>query len=215
MPHKVSFKAVTSGKDPLAKVSKRKSKAVSGESPEVPSSAPAPKRPRKASKKVISEGTPVSCEVLSEALPPSLPSTASPPTIPSTTLDINDPLSSLGVMVSGHPSPPPVSASGIVASSSSGLLRQRDEAWAQANHFKAQAFDFMNKHEDIQFVYAGLVKSMSYLSSKHETELAVFKSSLEELQSQKRDTRKLLAGLLEELRMRPPPEVVVENFKES
>ncbi|GAA0141524.1 hypothetical protein LIER_35408 [Lithospermum erythrorhizon] len=122
MPHKVSFKAVTSGKDPLAKVSKRKSKTVSGESSEVPSSAPAPKKLRKASKKVVSEGAPVTCEVLSEALPPSLPSTASPLTIPSTILDIPDPFSSLGVMVSGHPPSPSVSASGVAASSSSGLL---------------------------------------------------------------------------------------------
>ncbi|GAA0149254.1 hypothetical protein LIER_08481 [Lithospermum erythrorhizon] len=205
-------------------------------------------------------------------------------------------------MVSGHPSPPPVSASGVAASSSSGLLgfpyalpssitvtketytslisqvlylssqfllpesplsysfqsmacarglflrwseckesraaseadkiflekrlseviRERDEAWAQAEDFKAQAFDFKNKHVDIQSVCTGLVKSKSDLYSKHESEQAVFKSSLEEavvhnkeLQSQNRDTRKLLAGSLKELRRRLPPEVVMANFKRA
>ncbi|GAA0141523.1 hypothetical protein LIER_35407 [Lithospermum erythrorhizon] len=50
------------------------------------------------------------------------------------------------------------------------VIKERDEARAQADHFKAQAFDVKNKHEDIQSVCAGLVKSKSGLSSKHESD---------------------------------------------
>ncbi|GAA0159036.1 hypothetical protein LIER_15918 [Lithospermum erythrorhizon] len=100
------------------------------------------------------------------------------------------------------------------------VIRKRDEARAQADHFKAQAFDFNNKHADIQSVCAGLVKSKSNLSSKQERELIVFNSSLEEaavhikeFQSQNRDTRKLLAGSLEELRWRPLPELLWQTLR--
>ncbi|GAA0152407.1 hypothetical protein LIER_10896 [Lithospermum erythrorhizon] len=210
MPHKVSFKAVTTGKDTLEKVSNRKSKEVSGESSEVPSSAHAPKKPRKASKKP--------------------------------TLDIPDHFSSLGVMVSGHPSPPPVSASGVVAvlavkGDMEGIMGHPTPSSIHDafSHFHLKSMEYARglflrwseceeSRDASEAEKISLEKRMSEsdLSSKNESELAVFKSSLEEaavqikeLQSQNRDTRKLLAGSLEELRSRPPPEVVVANFKES
>ncbi|GAA0174141.1 hypothetical protein LIER_27589 [Lithospermum erythrorhizon] len=186
MPHKVSFKAVTSGKDPLKKVSKRKSKSVLGESPEIPSSAPAPKRPRKATKKLILEGA------------PKRPRKASKKESWSGVIPLL--LRFLPRVLLLVPAVSMACARGLFLRWSeceesratleadkislekllSEVNRQRDEAWAQADHFKAQAFDFKNKHANIRSVCAGLVKSESDLSAKHESELAVFKSSLEE-----------------------------------
>ncbi|GAA0184707.1 hypothetical protein LIER_31995 [Lithospermum erythrorhizon] len=60
------------------------------------------------------------------------------------------------------------------------------------------------------------------ISSKHEIDIAVFNSSLEDLEEQSRDmraqlesSRQLSADLEKQLFMRPPPEVVIEKFKEG
>ncbi|GAA0154738.1 hypothetical protein LIER_12636 [Lithospermum erythrorhizon] len=53
------------------------------------------------------------------------------------------------------------------------VLRERDGA-------RAQAEDLKRKHEDLKSICNGLVKSKSDLSCKHEIDVAVFKSSLEE-----------------------------------
>ncbi|GAA0141390.1 hypothetical protein LIER_02542 [Lithospermum erythrorhizon] len=122
MPHKVSFKAVTSGKDVLAKVPKRKKTTAPRESSEVPSPTHVSKKSRKASKKIVTDDA--SVQVSPEAFPPSLPPLVVPSTtpLPITTLDIQDrPLLVYG-MDSGHHTPPPPSSSPRISASSSGAF---------------------------------------------------------------------------------------------
>ncbi|GAA0154391.1 hypothetical protein LIER_12385 [Lithospermum erythrorhizon] len=95
------------------------------------------------------------------------------------------------------------------------IIRERDEA-------RAQATDLKNKHADFQAVCNGLVKSKVDLSSKHKIDTVVFKSSLEEserrswdLRAQLDSSQELLATSEKQLSMRPPPEVVIKKFKEG
>ncbi|GAA0183213.1 hypothetical protein LIER_30671 [Lithospermum erythrorhizon] len=100
----------------------------------------------------------------------------------------------------------------------SDVIRERDEARAQAEVLK-------NKHEHLQAVCDGLVKSKSDLSYKHEVEVGILKSSLEEskqrsqdLKAQLASSQQLLAALekqLEQLSTRPSPEVVIKREEES
>ncbi|GAA0160091.1 hypothetical protein LIER_38974 [Lithospermum erythrorhizon] len=59
MLHKVNFKVVTTGKDHLARISKRQSAVVSKNSSGTPPLAPASKKSQKITKKVIPEDAPV------------------------------------------------------------------------------------------------------------------------------------------------------------
>ncbi|GAA0146170.1 hypothetical protein LIER_06187 [Lithospermum erythrorhizon] len=81
MPHKVNFIAITTGKDPLAQISKRKGKSASEPSLETLSAALPPKK----SKKVPKISAPVvdlpPAEVSTEVSEPRLPSLLDPVTI--------------------------------------------------------------------------------------------------------------------------------------
>ncbi|GAA0162102.1 hypothetical protein LIER_18273 [Lithospermum erythrorhizon] len=98
------------------------------------------------------------------------------------------------------------------------VLRERDEA-------RAQADDLRDKYEDLQAVRDRLVKSKSDISHQYDTYVAALKTSLEESEQQSRDlkvgldsSQQLLADLekqLEQLSLRPPPEVVIERIKEG
>ncbi|GAA0159035.1 hypothetical protein LIER_15917 [Lithospermum erythrorhizon] len=210
-PHKVSFKAVTLGKDPLAKVSKRKSKTVNH-----PRFLFQPLPPRDLGRLQRRYTSLISrvLYLLSQFLLPESHLSYS----------FRSMACARGLFLRWSECEESRAASEVdkisLEKRLSEVIRKRDEARAQADHFKAQAFDFNNKHADIQSVCAGLVKSKSNLSSKQERELIVFNSSLEEaavhikeFQSQNRDTRKLLAGSLEELRWRPLPELLWQTLR--
>ncbi|GAA0159258.1 hypothetical protein LIER_16079 [Lithospermum erythrorhizon] len=112
MPHKVSYKAVTTCKDPLAWISKRKNTATQGTSLGTSVVAPAPKKSKKAPKESNPEVTPADFEVMPEVSSP----ISSNPLLPATIL-ILDQVSSLDVVVSTRESspvvPPPKNLFGI------------------------------------------------------------------------------------------------------
>ncbi|GAA0148825.1 hypothetical protein LIER_08161 [Lithospermum erythrorhizon] len=205
MPHKVNFKVVTTDKDPLARISKRKSVSILESSSGAPPLALASKKSRKASKKVIPKDSPVIIEVITETFNP-----PSPVLLPPATITISDNTPALDIVPSTLESTP---IRALVVTSSefltpflwatksahrlflkwkeseesrvnsetekttlekrlSEVLRERDEA-------RAQAEDLRRKHEDLQAICNGLLKSKSDLSS------------------------------------RPPPEVVIERFEEG
>ncbi|GAA0155748.1 hypothetical protein LIER_13407 [Lithospermum erythrorhizon] len=101
MPHKVNFKAVTTGQDPLARISKRKNVVVSKSSSGAPALALASKKSWKASKKVIPEDTPVITQVITKTIDP-----LSPVLLPPATITISDNTPSLDIMPSTRKSAP-------------------------------------------------------------------------------------------------------------
>ncbi|GAA0138845.1 hypothetical protein LIER_00511 [Lithospermum erythrorhizon] len=247
MPHKVNFKVVTTGKDPLARISKRKSVAVLESSLDVPSLAPVSKKSRKTTKKTIPEDAPVITEVIPETFNP-----LSPDFLPSATITIPDHTPALDMVTSAResspivPSPKDSSSSsgdplGVNYSLPSGdmedimgysiltelhvafshfqlkvmkcahglflkwkefeesrvnseaekttLEKRLSEVMKERDEARAQAEDLRNKHANLQEVCNGLVKSKSDLSCKHEIDIAVFRSSLEESEHLSRDLR--------------------------
>ncbi|GAA0158587.1 hypothetical protein LIER_38690 [Lithospermum erythrorhizon] len=66
MPHKVAYKSITSGKDVLAWVSKRKGSSA-------PNASTAPKKSKKTHKVPVPETTPPATEALVEAFSPPSP----------------------------------------------------------------------------------------------------------------------------------------------
>ncbi|GAA0184451.1 hypothetical protein LIER_31739 [Lithospermum erythrorhizon] len=250
MPHKVNFKAVTTGKDPLAQISKRKNVAISESSSSIPPLAPPSKKSRKTTKLAIPKDTPVITEVITETFNP-----PSPILLPYATIIIPDSTPTLDIVTSGQESPPIIpsskaSSARMVTSSESltpflrncmlkgdieGIMgysipTELHDAFfyfqlkslKNPGHPRAQAEDLKNKHADLQAVCNGLIKSKSDLSSKHEIDMAVFKSSLEESQLRSRDLRaqldssqQLLAASKKQLSIRSPPEVVIEKLKEG
>ncbi|GAA0166068.1 hypothetical protein LIER_21315 [Lithospermum erythrorhizon] len=118
MPHKVNFKAVTTCKDPLARISKRKNVAISESSSGVPPLAPTSKKSRKATKKAIPEDTPVITEVITEPFnPPSLV------LLPPATITISDNTPALDIVTSAQESSPTIPS--LKASSSSAALEKQ------------------------------------------------------------------------------------------
>ncbi|GAA0163631.1 hypothetical protein LIER_19446 [Lithospermum erythrorhizon] len=75
------------------------------------------------------------------------------------------------------------------------LEKRLSEVRREMDETRAQAADLRNKHEDLQAVCNGIVKSKSDLSCKHEIVMAVFKSSLEEFEQRSRDLRAQLNSL--------------------
>ncbi|GAA0162620.1 hypothetical protein LIER_39444 [Lithospermum erythrorhizon] len=81
MMSSVSFKTITTGKDPLARISKRKNFVVPGSSSDAPLLAPVSKKSKQATKKTIPEDVPVDIEVMYEVFHPTSPSLPPPATI--------------------------------------------------------------------------------------------------------------------------------------
>ncbi|GAA0142504.1 hypothetical protein LIER_03390 [Lithospermum erythrorhizon] len=269
MPNMVNYKAMTTGKDPLARVSKRKGVATSWDTSDASALAPVLKKSRRNANKAIPEDAPVVNEVLSETTNPPSPDLA-----PVITFNIPDHIPSFDIMASVQESPPlappPVASSssgctsleypyfvpsgitvtektvskreeptvslllkgdmeGIMGYSSpselhdafshfqlkstecahglflkwkeseesraafeadkislekclSEVIKERDEA-------RAQDADLKNKHANLQAVCNGLVKSKTDLSSQHEIDMDIFKSSLEEAELRSRDLK--------------------------
>ncbi|GAA0155146.1 hypothetical protein LIER_12941 [Lithospermum erythrorhizon] len=150
MPHKVSFKAVTAGKNPLARISKRKNTAAQGIFLETSAVAPAPKNSKKAPKESNLEVTPVDFEATECAH---------------------------GLFLKWKESKDSrADSEAEKASLEKGLsevLRDRDEA-------RTQADDLRGKYEDLQAVRDGLVKYRSDLSHQYDTNVTALKTSLEE-----------------------------------
>ncbi|GAA0150065.1 hypothetical protein LIER_09087 [Lithospermum erythrorhizon] len=73
MPYKVNFKSITSGKDPLARISKRKGNSTLDSSSEVPADVPLPKKSKKALKTSVHVIESPSVEVSPEVSEPPLP----------------------------------------------------------------------------------------------------------------------------------------------
>ncbi|GAA0159836.1 hypothetical protein LIER_16530 [Lithospermum erythrorhizon] len=235
MPHIVNFNIVTTEKDLLARISKLKSAAVSESSTDVPSLAPVSKKSRKTTKKNIPEDAPVITEVIPETFNP-----PSPDLLPHATTTIPDHNPALDMVTSGRESSPIVPSPKASSSSSGDLLgvpyslpsaemttleKRLSEVIKERDEARAQAEDLRNKHADLQAICNRLVKFKSDLSCKHEIDIAIFKSSLEEFEQLSRDlgaqlnsSQQLLLDSekqLEQLSARPPPEVVIERFKEG
>ncbi|GAA0153008.1 hypothetical protein LIER_37607 [Lithospermum erythrorhizon] len=113
MPHKVNYKGVTMGKDPLAMVSKRKGVATLEDTSDASALTPVPKKSRRTARKVIPKDAPVVIEVLPKTTNP-----PSPELLPVITFNIPDHIPSLDIVASVQESPPLVPHP--VASSSSG-----------------------------------------------------------------------------------------------
>ncbi|GAA0143265.1 hypothetical protein LIER_03990 [Lithospermum erythrorhizon] len=227
----ISFKAVSSRKDPLARISKRKVDS----SLEVPATAPSPKKSKKAKKKstLIIESSLL--EVFS-SLPLDHVTIVIPDRVASEEAQVSEipPHSSTPEILSTYKGPllevPYSLPSGLTVTEDTifGKILRRPlfyilgetagRSYLGERRGRAHAHDLEGKYEDLQAVRDGLVKSKSDLSRHHEIDAAAlkeFEQRSQDLRAQLDSSQRLLADSEKLLEQRPPPEVVIEQFKEG